>query len=693
MFQAITNDANGRVTLWHRELPHIRGCSVFGMVEGTSNSLVRGVAKELEDLANKYTKEINFDEYLLQLDKIISAGDAKNLTILSGFNIDDRILFYTRGNIRAYFIDRGSSQIADLSELANKDQGETSLKFVTGTITNGKVLFVSSIIGECVPMDQAIPFITQQENGLWNFKQSIVKKNSTLPFGILVCGYSMPTQSACDASMKNLINTAARTEQVLESPLLHVAMPIVHSWFSQLGTYIATTVRTITSGFSKLNSTTKSVRELFTVQPKAVLQEILPFADSAQETEEAQDLLSRHSALPIVAFVAKSKISHFTNKFALSVLIEQFNQYPLRTKLLILGVIVGIFALTESILITHFVIVQNNTIAAFEQELNAVSSMIDEAQSNIIFKNESQSKDLLARAEQKLAELNKKQPGAVVRSATIQTQMKTLHDRDVALKNELRHVVAVDTTKPMLEIPQIDGTSPAGLFIQKSGMYVWGNNQLLRIDTASKKLQPIVLAGISSFSTISTDQSTSEAVFTTDSEYRVIDLVQEKELRAGTLPSVALQVSSYNNKLFFLNQKNEIFKLSGTTWQPWLTEAVNLSGAKSFTIDGDIFFLMNGNTIVRVRAGKQKPFSLSAVDPPIQVITNISTTTLSTYLYALEPAARRLLVFKKDGSFVTQYTVQDINTLVAAAVDEQNKKLYLLGDKKFFSIPATHIGK
>jgi hypothetical protein len=189
--------------------------------------------------------------------------------------------------------------------------------------------------------------------------------------------------------------------------------------------------------------------------------------------------------------------------------------------------------------------------------------------------------------------------------------------------------------------------------------------------------------------------------FLDSNNFLVLDAKKETattiNLPATTKVQDVIAAQIYNSKFYLLNPKDsQIFKYDqvGNTLanqQNWLTEKIDLSTAVDLSIDGNVYALTSNGQMIKMLKGKQVNYNLTAVDPIITQATKMFMSPDQKYVYILEPAQQRLVVYDKNGNLVIQYRSDQWQNLKDLAVDEKNKIIYLLNDKSILEFPTRHI--
>lgn len=165
---------------------------------------------------------------------------------------------------------------------------------------------------------------------------------------------------------------------------------------------------------------------------------------------------------------------------------------------------------------------------------------------------------------------------------------------------------------------------------------------------------------------------------------------------ADKLPSIE-DIGWYNGNVYLLSANaGQIVKMrpQGSGYEagtPWVTSSTSsLADARALAIDGDVYVLTK-NGIIKFSSGKEQPFTLGGFDPAFQNPTDIWTSLASSYLYILDPDAKRVVILNKKGEFITQYMSNDLAGTFRIFVDEEKKIITATSPSAILSFPATHL--
>lgn len=153
----------------------------------------------------------------------------------------------------------------------------------------------------------------------------------------------------------------------------------------------------------------------------------------------------------------------------------------------------------------------------------------------------------------------------------------------------------------------------------------------------------------------------------------------------------------YNDNLYILTGAGQqIVKMrpqgdgfdGGTAWIT--ANDTNIADAKSITVDGDVYVLTQTG-IVKYTSGREQSFDLEAVDPPFSNPVDILTMVNDDYIYVLDPGEERIIVYKKSGEFVLQYTSPEFSSAKNIFVRNDKKLIFVTTGTKVLNFSASHL--
>ncbi|HSD98942.1 MAG TPA: hypothetical protein VLB73_04625 [Patescibacteria group bacterium] len=112
----------------------------------------------------------------------------------------------------------------------------------------------------------------------------------------------------------------------------------------------------------------------------------------------------------------------------------------------------------------------------------------------------------------------------------------------------------------------------------------------------------------------------------------------------------------------------------------------DLSKAVSIAIDSSIWILSSDGTLSKYTKGAQDSLSITGLEKPLSSPTQIVTNADLDNVYILDKGNERIVVLKKDGSFINQYASDTVRTTDRIDVSEKNKKIYLLSGGAIYQL-------
>ncbi len=371
---------------------------------------------------------------------------------------------------------------------------------------------------------------------------------------------------------------------------------------------------------------------------------------------------------------------------------ENFKSLSIVTKLMLGASLALVVIFIGSIFYVRFEQKKAATAKAYADSVQTIKDKINEAESALIYKDETGAQNTLSIAVATLSTLPCKTPEQKNNCDTLQASIQ-------GTLNKLNKITTVQTQK----IASWDtGTSPlTGVVRVKNKFIAYSatSASLFVYDMLTKQASvvptnfttPGIISGAvpkenSYVALITSDKSVLE-VNPDDLAVKKVDL---------TLPDDQTKLDStviYNGRLYALDgTKHQIYryepiKTGFAIGRPWLKDAAStLEGVTDITIDGDIFALKDTGQIIKLTAGVQQTFTAQALSPTIGKKARIWTYTDLTYLYILDPDNKRFIIFDKNGALKAQIPISDLGAASDLIVDEANKIAYIIDQNTLYSL-------
>ncbi|MBI2984662.1 MAG: hypothetical protein HYY50_03490 [Candidatus Kerfeldbacteria bacterium] len=361
-----------------------------------------------------------------------------------------------------------------------------------------------------------------------------------------------------------------------------------------------------------------------------------------------------------------------------------------------------VMAVILLLLLTTAVVRQGSTVANRGQDMASTITNLEErltkAEAALLYGGEEIARQQLAEAETLLAQLPH-------RKRADQERVAGYEKRLGALRNSLRHLtfinqppvlVAFAADEPSFHPSQLYHAGPRlVMFDPDSGrvLVVELNDPTTRRTTANilDTGQPKTAAVVGSTALIfSTDRNGFVELDLDDLSWRPLDA---RYPQSG--PAVQF-VSFFQNRVYVLDRVHgQIIRFQRATntlgtGSQWLRESVDLRQARAAVVDGSIYVLQPNGVVEAYFGGRRTNFQLETVDPPLTDPIRLWTDEQAKYLYLLEPATKRLVVFDKRGQLVDQYQSAAWTSLSDVVADESKKTAYLVSDATVYQLPLQH---
>jgi len=375
---------------------------------------------------------------------------------------------------------------------------------------------------------------------------------------------------------------------------------------------------------------------------------------------------------------------------------EKFHRLPKTSRYLLLAAVALIIIIVASIFMISRGRVASEERAAFEASITRVESLHDAAESALIYKDEAKAKSLLTQAETALNAIVTDDKEQLARIAEVKAEVS-------GTANELRRVVEVENPEVMASVaaPLVLSAMTAA----NNNIYIFGNDKNVYIlNSNDKKLD--YAAGIEFSAAAGATTDGSMMLWLDDkSVINLFDTAPNGTPKVGTSAPTGetwVDLYAYGDRVYVLSPgsglTSQVYKLIRTGTDlggatAWIKSPITeLSDAVSLAVDGTVFILRSNGNVLRFVSGRDVAWSQAAIEPALTSATDIWTSAESSYVYVLDPAGQRLVVYEKEtGLLIAQYHSSTFANLTDFSVDEANKTIYLTGTNNVYKISATHI--
>lgn len=370
-------------------------------------------------------------------------------------------------------------------------------------------------------------------------------------------------------------------------------------------------------------------------------------------------------------------------------------RWSLTRKILSIVLLILLFFFSQSIVSLGRKEENKLTASERDQTIRDVQDKTFQAEAAMSYEDEARAVALLNEADQLIARLPSK-------SKTDQATITRLKGEIETVRETTRHLLNLDAPTQLADLSGqsgfggTDSISLAGedLYLpdrQSSGLY------RVSVDGQSVEAVPVesvqsagvlfsLVFGTQSIIRYHSDDSLSEFL-PRSSTFRALEYI------SANVDKSIVGLADYQSRLYLLDSKNrQIFRYQRGTNAfgqavAWLDQpSDDLANAVSLAVDGSVYVLLSDGRLNQYTQGRLGDFSLATIDPALTSARKIWTEADSDYLYLLDRAGRRLVVFAKTGALKQQYRSDSFDDLKDFAVDEANNRAYLLNGSRIFQI-------
>lgn len=376
-----------------------------------------------------------------------------------------------------------------------------------------------------------------------------------------------------------------------------------------------------------------------------------------------------------------------------------FKNLGLKNKILFVAAIIFLFLFSQNILIKT---IKNNKVEKEKEYTNLIKPIeqkLNQVEASLLYGNEDSARLLLGEVKNLLGELPQK-------SNSEKEQYKKYDDKYNAMLEKISNVVKIANPRELADFSKLDpeanteniAFSPlsgkiyaadssrksiygldlkdnAATFVAKNNqlfsglkhpslakdenIYYFNGNEIIQINTKTNEIKPLSIS-----------------------------------IKNGVENIVSM--ASFNNKLYLIDKKEGqiySYKKEGAGFPGasiWLKKTADLSNATGIAIDGSIYILKKTGQTLKYLKGAEEEFNLTAPEPGMEDAKKIMVSPELNYIYILEPAKNRLIIFNKEGKFLMQYKSDKFNNIKDFTVNEEKKNIYFLNGNSVYEVPGEH---
>ncbi len=594
-------------------------------------------------------------------------------------------IFAQQGLINVYLLHKTKQNnykvinIVDNTPKVKENQTE-NLKIFSSTI-NGKIFqhnalyMCSEIFGNYIPAHKVNKIISTNDlsSSIDYFKNQInnVKNNSYLTYCAIFIKMEekrqVNDQPVSQKSLNNLIDTTEKTERFLSQTTTINVLSYLRKAFSWLKSKKnSRNLRSPKSNYKIKFGTIKYILNIFKILAKNIKKTFV----------FAINLFKKKKNKP-------AEKTEYTPQIPKH---KSFN-LPKNNKaiLIILTIIVVVF-ISGIFWIKHNKQVKQEQ-AVYSAQIQNVKNLINNAQVNLIYKNENESLKLIKEAE----DIIKYLPQATTDQKANYTELTRQSD---SIKNKLLHITKVT---PQLVSEIKDNETPinlAGMEIIDEKVYLNNqNNQLYSVNITNQNTNNEGHSDVGDFRFSGTEDD--KLIYITN-QNKLIEYNQN----SGNFTNLSIDwgenlnisgIQLYSNNLYVIDNNNkQIYKWRRNadnygSRSEWLSDKgdADLSQASSLTIDGNIYVATNSGQLYKFFTGSKENFTLATIEPELTQIKKIYTNPDINNIYLLDANSNRIIAVNKEGAFIAQYQFDLLDAKIADFSITNNKLYFISGNKLY----------
>lgn len=347
-------------------------------------------------------------------------------------------------------------------------------------------------------------------------------------------------------------------------------------------------------------------------------------------------------------------------------------------------------------IITYSTVKHNKEVAAeqtgWEEAFSQAADFRNRAESSLMYARESQTKSEIQSSEEIIAGLDLSTEDRKERTEKLQAELNQI-------KEKLRKAYTASGIIELYSLPATvqDGQLSAPIFTENSAYIADNaNRQIVKIDLNSRAAQNIALPEKAEKIIAGTIGDKSLVFLDEAGQFIALSLETDtiQALNQFTKTTSTQDLAIYNQRAYILDgrqgQIHRLSKISAGFGSPTNYAVAGENSAMngvSLAIDSNVYIGKNDGTVAKLLSGKQEPFSLSTIDPPLRSLSAIWTDTDETRLLITDPADKRLLIFDKNGLLTAQLSSPEFGALRDITGRLAEKRALVVSGNRLLMVP------
>ncbi len=304
--------------------------------------------------------------------------------------------------------------------------------------------------------------------------------------------------------------------------------------------------------------------------------------------------------------------------------------------------------------------------------------MLEQAESSLIYKNQSQAMKLMSSAESELHKLEQLDSGKAV---PFQAKFEEMN-------NKVNRVTILRNLTPVFEMQyptSFVARAGSGYLIANenpNSLGLFTDNKLTNIFMLNSTDGQIKgVAHVSGQGNFVVSKDKFYFVNQSSKEFEQVNYISNGDLSALKFVGP--------NRLFAINKNtNQVIRMNASSSSisaglNMLKSNVDLKDAQDLGIDSDMFILLSDSVLKFSASGTQQDFMLAPTSEPAK---NMKKIRVGNQLYILEPISKRVMIYSRKGDLLNQVQFPELTDLRDLYVDEGTHEMFLFNSNKAYRI-------
>lgn len=361
----------------------------------------------------------------------------------------------------------------------------------------------------------------------------------------------------------------------------------------------------------------------------------------------------------------------------------------------ILTVILAI-AFVSSLLLLRHRRTEDQHIQRASEILHEAETKQEAAASALIYNNREQAQKLLNEADGLAKELQA--------TGLYTNEVNDLSSKITQQRDRLQRIVRVNdaTTTVVADLSkELNGTALQRIFFANNALYTYNpaTNAIIKIDPAGAV--SVVQESTENIGFF-IDGAAHEAdktiiLLTKDAGLALFDTknttITKQDISLPAATSDIGAIAPYGTRLYVYEKSTKnIYAYSKslrgyTSGEPWIKATdFPTDTIKSIAVDGSIYTLHTDGQINKLFKGEKVEFKVDSVTPALSSPNRLFTSEASKFIYVLDPAEKRVVIFDKKGVLQRQIYLTSSTNLTDISLSADEKTLYALDEERIISI-------